>query len=71
MPAFLFGCAVACAWLGERSEPTCIKTSTRLGAKIISIAKKILKYIKKFLKKTINRDIMVYHKKEVDYVNKL
>ena len=23
----------ACAWLGERSEPTCIKTSTRPGAK--------------------------------------
>ena len=23
----------ACAWLGERSEPTCIKTSTRHGAK--------------------------------------
>ena len=30
---FSFGCAVACAWLGERSEPTCIKTSTRHGAK--------------------------------------
>ena len=27
--------SVACAWLGERSEPTCIKTSTRLGAKVI------------------------------------
>ena len=32
---FSFGCAVACAWLGERSEPTCIKTSTRHGAKVI------------------------------------
>ena len=26
--------SVACAWLGERSEPTCIKTSTRHGAKV-------------------------------------
>ena len=31
--SFLFACAVACVWLGERSEPTCIKTSTRHGAK--------------------------------------
>ena len=34
---FSFGYAVACAWLGERSEPTCIKTSTRNGAKIQKI----------------------------------
>jgi len=30
---FAFLC-VACAWLGERSEPTCIKTSTRHGAEV-------------------------------------
>ena len=38
--SFSFGCAVACAWLGERSEPTCIKTSKRLGAKWLTLDEK-------------------------------
>ena len=44
---FSFGYAVACAWLGERSEPTCIKTSTRHGAKKIhtSLQKSLENYV--------------------------
>ena len=37
---FSFGCAVAFAWLGERSEPTCIKTSTRHGANRLTFSEK-------------------------------
>jgi len=40
--SFSFGYTEACAWLGERSEPTCIKTSTRHGAKIYFYSSRIL-----------------------------
>ena len=49
---FSFGCAVACAWLGERSEPTCIKASTRHGAKMNNLT-----FI--YLKSSLNCDIIV------------
>ena len=33
--SFSFGCAVACAWLGERSEPTCIRQAHATVPKLL------------------------------------
>ena len=47
--SFSFGCAVACAWLGERQRADLYKTSTRHGAKSKKIHTSLQKSLENYV----------------------